>query len=84
MDQRIVVLRKSHRFHENSGIGDLARAVNQGDGKQVSKVWENGYADISRLVIHSCEDAGFRSLVLDGNPKSFPMLLNSRPGTGVS
>lgn len=71
MDQQIVVLRKSHRFHENSGIGDLARAVNQGDGKQVSTVWEKGYADISRLVIHSCEDARFRSLVLDGNPKSF-------------
>jgi exodeoxyribonuclease V alpha subunit len=72
MDQRIVLLRKSHRFHENSGISDLARAVNQGDGKQVSRVWEKGYGDISQLVIHSCEDAGFRSLVLDGNPKSFP------------
>ena len=72
MDQRIVVLRKSHRFHENSGIGALARAVNQGDGQQVSTVWEQGYADISRQVINSCEDAGFRNLVLDGNAKSFP------------
>jgi len=72
LDQRIVVLRKSHRFHENSGIGDLARAVNQGDEKQVSRVWEKGYADVSRLVIRSCEEAGFRSLVLDGNPKAFP------------
>jgi exodeoxyribonuclease V alpha subunit len=72
IDQRIVVLRKSHRFHENSGIGALARAVNQGDGKQVANVWEHGYADISRLVINSCEDAGFRSLVLTGHPESFP------------
>ncbi|MBM9535939.1 exodeoxyribonuclease V subunit alpha [Desulfobulbus alkaliphilus] len=71
LDQRIVVLRTSHRFHENSGIGALARAVNQGDGQQVSTVWEQGYADISRLVIPSCEAAGFRSLVLDGNPQSF-------------
>jgi exodeoxyribonuclease V alpha subunit len=72
LDQRIVVLRKSHRFHENSGIGALARAVNQGDDKQVLGIWEKGYADISHLVIHSCEDARFRSLVLDGNPKAFP------------
>lgn len=72
IDQRIVVLKKNHRFHENSGIGNLARAVNLGDKKQVSSIWEKGYSDISRLVIHSCEDAGFRSLVLDGNPKSFP------------
>ncbi|MFO7910980.1 MAG: exodeoxyribonuclease V subunit alpha [Desulfotignum sp.] len=80
MDQRIVVLRKSHRFHENSGIGDLARAVNQGDGKQVSQIWEKGYTDISRLVIHSCEDAGFRSLVLDGNPKAFPHAVEQPAG----
>jgi exodeoxyribonuclease V alpha subunit len=70
IDQRIVVLKKSHRFHENSGIGDLARAVNQGDGKQVSRVWEKGYADIFRLVINSCEDTRFRNLVLNGNSKS--------------
>lgn len=80
MDQRIVVLRKSHRFHENSGIGDLARAVNQGDGKQVSQIWEKGYTDISLLVIHSCEDAGFRSLVLDGNPKAFPHAVEQPAG----
>jgi len=72
LDQRIVVLRKSHRFHENSGIGDLARAVNQGDDKGVVRIWEKKYADISHLVIHSCEDARFRSLMLDGNPKAFP------------
>lgn len=72
LDQKIVVLRKSHRFHENSGIGSLARAVNQGNVKQVSKVWEKGYPDIYRLVLNSCEGAEFRSLVIEGNPKSFP------------
>jgi len=80
LDQRIVVLRKSHRFHENSGIGDLARAVNQGDDKQVVRIWEKGYADISHLVIQSCEDAGFRSLVLDGNPKAFPHVAEEPAG----
>ena len=80
LDQRIVVLRKSHRFHENSGIGDLARAVNQGDDKQVVRIWENRYADISHLVIHSCEDARFHSLVLDGNPKAFPYAADQPAG----
>ena len=66
LDQQIVVLRKSHRFHENSGIGNLARAVNQGDGQRVSTIWKKGYADIAQLMIRSCTDAGFRNLVLDG------------------
>ncbi|NDY73084.1 exodeoxyribonuclease V subunit alpha [Desulfobacter hydrogenophilus] len=80
LDQQIVVLRKSHRFHENSGIGNLARAVNQGDGRQVSKIWEKGYPDISKLVLLSCEDEGFRSLILDGNLKSFPHAVEQPAG----
>jgi len=71
LDQQIVVLRKSHRFDENSGIGALARSVNQGDGKQVNRIWNQRFSDISRLVINSCKDPGFRRLVLDGNPKAF-------------
>nr|WP_321399279.1 exodeoxyribonuclease V subunit alpha [uncultured Desulfobacter sp.] len=72
LDQQIVVLRKSHRFHEDSGIGNLAQAVNSGAKEAVAKVWEKEYPDIHQLAIRSCEDAQFRSLILDGNPKSFP------------
>ncbi len=71
LDQQIVVLRKSHRFDEKSGIGALARSVNQGDGGRVNDVWNQGFSDISRLGINSCEDPLFRRLVLDGNPKAF-------------
>lgn len=71
LDQQIVVLRKSHRFDEKSGIGALARSVNQGDGRQVNDVWNQGFSDISHLVINSCKDPGFRRLVLDGNPRAF-------------
>jgi exodeoxyribonuclease V alpha subunit len=71
LDQQIVVLRKSHRFDEKSGIGALARSVNQGDARQVNEVWERGFPDISHLVINSCKDPGFRRLVLGGNPKAF-------------
>ena len=72
LDQQIVVLRKSHRFHEDSGIGNLAQAVNLGEKEAVAKVWKKGYSDIHQLLIRSCEASQFRSLILDGNPKSFP------------
>ncbi len=71
LDQQIVVLRKSHRFDEKSGIGALARSVNQGDKNQVNDVWNQHFPDITHLVIDSCKDPGFRRLVLDGNPRAF-------------
>jgi exodeoxyribonuclease V alpha subunit len=45
----IVVLRKSWRFREDSGIGALARAVNRGDEDGAIRVLEDGaYPDVSR------------------------------------
>lgn len=66
LDQHIVVLRKSHRFGENSGIGALARAVNAGDPKAVDGVWKRGYGDIARLTLSTTGDESFARLVLDG------------------
>jgi len=40
-------LRKSYRFHENSGIGHLARAANDGNFKQWSNVVDHGYEDLN-------------------------------------
>ncbi|SDU50883.1 exodeoxyribonuclease V subunit alpha [Desulfobacula phenolica] len=71
LDQQIVVLRKSHRFGEQSGIGALARSVNQGDKKRVVDVWNQSFPDIVHLMINTCDDKGFRHLVLDGNPNAF-------------
>jgi len=82
LDQQIVVLRKSHRFDEKSGIGALARSVNQGDGERVNDIWNQGFSDISRLVINSSEDPGFRRLVLDGNPKAFAKVENTAQPVG--
>ncbi len=39
LDQHVVMLRKSHRFNEHSGIGQLARAVNVGD-QQASQLFQ--------------------------------------------
>ena len=43
LDQHVVMLRKSHRFNEHSGIGRLARAVNVGD-QQASQLFQSSAA----------------------------------------
>lgn len=43
-------LQKSYRFHQHSGIGYLARAVNAGQGAQLAKLWPK-YQDIVRFEL---------------------------------
>lgn len=69
LDQAVVKLRVSHRFSAASGIGKLAEAVNAGDGGQVRRVFERGYADLSQQ--RSLDDAALRRLVIDGAPEGF-------------
>lgn len=71
LDQHIVVLRKSHRFGENSGIGALARAVNAGDPEQVAAVWHHGFGDIAQVVLQTHDDERFAHLVLNGHSNDF-------------
>ena len=70
IDQQIVVLRKSHRFGEHSGIGALAGAVNLGDKNRVTEVWRRGFADIFQVRVPTCRDNRFQRLVLDGHSSS--------------
>ncbi|MBL4606799.1 MAG: exodeoxyribonuclease V subunit alpha [Pseudomonadales bacterium] len=44
----ICQLQKSYRFHQDSGIGDIARRVNAGDKKVIESYWrkENEKADV--------------------------------------
>jgi len=71
LDQHVVVLRRSHRFGRDSGIGELARAVNAGDPEGVAAVWNRCYGDIARLNVKTLDDGNFSRLVLDGNPGAF-------------
>lgn len=75
LDQHVVVLRKSHRFGKDSGIGELAGAVNAGDAEKIAGVWGKGFADIARLNCRTLDDEGFARLVLDGDSGAF-----ARPG----
>lgn len=42
----VCLLKKSYRFHANSGIGQLAYAINSGERLQLDKVLEHGFNDI--------------------------------------
>lgn len=43
----LAFLHKSYRFDEHSGIGALARAVNQGDSQRALQVLQHGYSDLA-------------------------------------
>ncbi|MEX3919870.1 exodeoxyribonuclease V subunit alpha [Paraburkholderia sp. BR10872] len=66
LDQAIAMLRESHRFASESGIGALAELVNLGDAVGVAKIWSRGYEDLARLVCPADDDGPLRSLIVDG------------------
>jgi exodeoxyribonuclease V alpha subunit len=67
LDQAVAMLRQSHRFASESGIGALAELVNTGDATGVAKIWRHGYADLARLICPAHDDAPLRALIIDGN-----------------
>lgn len=42
----LALLRKSYRFDDQSGIGFIAKAVNQGSAERVKQIIEQGYSDL--------------------------------------
>jgi exodeoxyribonuclease V alpha subunit len=46
ISDNLCLLQKSYRFGQHSGIGQLAKAVNQSDLALLKQVWQQGYADI--------------------------------------
>lgn len=47
----LCMLRKSYRFHAQSGIGQLAKAINGGQPHQVEQVWQQGFKDIHQYPL---------------------------------
>ncbi|WP_148862731.1 exodeoxyribonuclease V subunit alpha [Marinobacter fonticola] len=80
LDQSITLLRHSYRFDAQSGIGQLAQAVNQaGTAHQtlspeaVSALFEAGYTDISRLLLPPRDaDTAISRHCIDGGARQFP------------
>ncbi|MBP0048612.1 exodeoxyribonuclease V subunit alpha [Marinobacterium sp. AK62] len=71
LSQSIAMLRHSHRFGADSGIGALARAVNAGDPERVQQVFQAGYVDLGLLRLKGENDAALERLVL-GDRHVFP------------
>jgi exodeoxyribonuclease V alpha subunit len=67
LDQHITLLRKNHRFGENSGIGAFSRAINNGNSQQAEDILQMDFEDIRRLQINSPDDESFAHLILDGH-----------------
>lgn len=53
---RLCLLRKSYRFGSDSGIGRLAKAVNDGDVKGMREVLAQGFGDIHLAPLQSTSD----------------------------
>ena len=65
--QQVVMLRRSRRFGEGSGIGQLARLVNRQQSGEARALLQKGdYADVFGLSLRGEQDRAFDRLVLDG------------------
>ena len=76
----VAVLKTSHRFGAESGIGRLARAVNAGDMAQVEEVWRDALPDMAWLTLQAEADRQLDRLARDSYR---PYLRLARQGAGV-
>ena len=86
LDQAIAMLRVSHRFDADSGIGRLADAVNrQASDREkraaVRAVLAHGFADLAHLKLDSDGDRRLEQLVVSGHAAGFA---NSGEGRRVN
>lgn len=66
--QQVVMLRHSRRFGEGSGIGQLARRVNQQDAVQARQLLKAGnHADVFSLLLKGERDRTLERLLLEGH-----------------
>ncbi|QBX82771.1 exodeoxyribonuclease V subunit alpha [Citrobacter tructae] len=52
----LCLLQKSYRFGSDSGIGQLASAINRGDKAALKAVFQQGFNDIEKRTLHSGDD----------------------------
>ncbi|WP_129141753.1 exodeoxyribonuclease V subunit alpha [Modicisalibacter coralii] len=87
LDQAIAMLRVSHRFTADSGIGQLAAAINQ-DAEPVAKrraigdALKHGFADLSHLKLSDDDERGLARLAVSGCPEQFPRSGQGREHNG--
>jgi exodeoxyribonuclease V alpha subunit len=69
LDQQLAMLRHSHRFSDSSGIGQLARAVNRGDSREVRELL--GASSGSLAWTSSATHTQLAGMAIDGNHEHF-------------
>ena len=73
LDQSVAMLRRSYRFTAESGIGLLAKAVNQGDAVKVNQVLAKKHRDLDLLELGpangNTSESAFARLVIDGGER---------------
>lgn len=68
LDQAVAMLRFSHRFRHDSGIGQLAAAVNDGDVEAATGCFDAGFADLARVAVgEGADERALRRLVVEGD-----------------
>ncbi|MDY6891317.1 MAG: exodeoxyribonuclease V subunit alpha [Pseudomonadota bacterium] len=67
--QTIALLRHSHRFGADSGIGALAGAVNSGQPEAVAAVLAADHPDLGWIPLQRDDDRALERLVLEGGPQ---------------
>ncbi len=70
LDQHVAMLRHSHRFGADSGIGTLAQRVNEGDAAKVQSLLSERHTDIA-WVDAETDTRTLADLVLDGGATRF-------------
>jgi len=80
LNRQIALLRYSHRFRESSGIGQLAVAVNAGDGMAVQQVWGNQppYPDIAHIPLRGQNDPHLTAFAIEGGGQYFSLAVKEQ------
>ena len=78
LDQHVAMLRHSHRFGADSGIGTLAHRVNHGDASQVQALLSTRHADIA-WVDAAADTRSLAALVLEGGAARFLPQTGAQP-----
>lgn len=60
INDSLCLLRHSYRFNADSGIGQLAKAINRGDLDALHGVWQQGYQDI---VFHPLSSDAYQDFI---------------------
>ncbi|TLF53051.1 exodeoxyribonuclease V subunit alpha [Halomonas urmiana] len=77
LDQAIAMLRVSHRFTADSGIGQLAAAINleaepAAKRRAITTALTHGFADLSHQKLAADDERGLARLAVTGCPERFP------------